>query len=61
MVIPIPTILLTRLIVTLPLELKLQKKSIKYSHKRFSDYLSNEIISTLTASVFKESPSPEGA
>ena len=37
------------------------KKSIKYSHKRFSDYLSNEIISTLTASVFKESPSPEGA
>ena len=27
MVIPIPTILLTRLIVTLPLELKLQKKA----------------------------------
>ena len=41
MIIPI-----TPLIITLPLELKLQK-TIKYSHKHFSDYLSNESDSTI--------------
>ena len=39
-------ILLMPLIVNLPLQLKLQK-SLKYSHKHFSDYLSNESSSTL--------------
>ena len=35
-------ILLTPLIISLPLWLKLQKKSIKYLHKHFSDYPSND-------------------
>ena len=39
-------ILLTPLIITLPPQLKLQK-NIKYSHKNFSDYLSNESDSTV--------------
>ena len=40
-------ILLTPLIINLSLWLKLQKRSIKYSHKHFSDYLSNESGSTI--------------
>ena len=35
-------ILLTLLIITLLLELKLQKQSIKHWHKHFSDYLAND-------------------
>ena len=35
-------VLLTTLIITLPQQLKLYKKCIKYSHKHFSDCLSNE-------------------
>ena len=39
--------MLTPLIIKLPLYLKLQKESIKYSLKHFSDYLSNESDSTI--------------
>ena len=39
-------ILLTPLIIILPPQLKLQK-TIKYSHKHFSDYLSNKNSSTI--------------
>ena len=35
-------ILLTPLVITVSLELKQSKKSIKYFHKHFPDYLSNE-------------------
>ena len=37
----------TSLIITLPLKLKLQKNIYIYSHKQFSDYLSNETSSTI--------------
>ena len=40
-------ILLTPLIITLPPSLELQKRNIKYSHKHFSDYLSNETSGTI--------------
>ena len=45
-------ILLTPLTIILPLQLKLQKqkkqkKNIKYLHKHFSDYLSNENNNTI--------------
>ena len=39
-------ILQISLIITFPLQLN-HKKSIKYSHKHFSDYLSNETSSTV--------------
>ena len=40
-------ILLTPLIIILPLQLKVQKKNMKYSHKSFSYYLLNESSSTI--------------
>ena len=39
--------MLTPLIITLPLKLKVQKRSIKHSNKHLLDYLHNERISTL--------------
>ena len=40
-------ILLTPSIITLHLQLKLQEKTIKHSHKHFSDYLGNKNGSTM--------------